>query len=223
MSKQACNPTPVGWGSPQRMIIRRLGFTPAQISKNLSFKRWDKSQHTKNASIQSIVGILLFGTLLASTSYAQTCKDSITKTAPDSRYEILGNGNEVKDKQTGLIWQRCSLGQAWDATANNGNGSCSGTASTHNWPEALTQALSLGNGYRLPNIKELQSLVEEACYSPAINNKIFPNTNTNTSYWSASPFANDGYNAWRVLFYDGHAHGRLKYNSYYVRAVRESR
>ena len=85
----------------------------------------------------------------ANISFAQTCQDFIHRTAPDSRYEIAGNGDEIKDKQTGLIWQRCSVGQLWNGT------SCNGTPLTYNWANALKVAQSLGNGYRLPNIKEL--------------------------------------------------------------------
>ena len=36
------------------------------------------------------------------------------------RYQILGDGSEVKDTQTGLIWARCSVGQTWQS------GSCAG-------------------------------------------------------------------------------------------------
>ena len=36
-----------------------------------------------------------------------SCNSNITHTAPDSQYELLNNNTEVKDKQTGLIWQRC--------------------------------------------------------------------------------------------------------------------
>lgn len=152
---------------------------------------------------------------------AQTCNPNITANTPDSRFEVLASGSEVKDKQTGLIWQRCSLGQTWDATANSGKGSCTGTASSHNWKDALTQAKNLGNGYRLPNITELQSIVERKCYSPAINATIFPNTPMNDYYWSSSPYATSSSDAWVVYFGSGHGGTNAKYNSAYVRAVSE--
>lgn len=150
-------------------------------------------------------------------AHAQTCKtDSILATTPDSRFEIISNGSEVKDKVTGLIWQRCSMGQIWDGNT------CTGTATRHTWQQALTVAKNLGNGYRLPNIKELASIVEEQCYDPAINSKTFPNTPSN-EYWSSSPNANDHNLAWGVGFYNS-AYTNYKDNSSYVRAVRsESR
>lgn len=147
--------------------------------------------------------------------YAQTCNPNITRTAPDSRYELVvgSSGVEVLDKQTGLIWQRCSLGQSWDGTT------CTGAASTHTWADALTKAKALGNGYRLPNIKELHSLTEKACVDPAINEQFFPNTTTDW-YRSASPYANYGGNVWLVNFQFGLSYHYNKHNSFYVRAVR---
>lgn len=118
---------------------------------------------------------------IVSVAQAQTCNPNTVRTAPDSRYElILGSGgSEVLDKQTGLIWQRCSLGQTWDGTT------CTGTASDFTWADALAKSKAVGNDYRLPNIKELSSLTEKACAEPAINVKFFPNT-PSSAYWSAS-------------------------------------
>ena len=126
---------------------------------------------------------LIITTLLvtvSSTNYAG-CNKSLPRTAPDNLYELLNNNTEVKDKETGLIWQRCSLGQTWSGTA------CTGTAATYNWTNALQTAKNMGNGWRVPNIKELDSLIEQACYSPSINEVFFPNTQSG-SYWSSSPF-----------------------------------
>lgn len=151
-------------------------------------------------------------------SYA-ACNNSIIRTATDSRYQLLNNGTEIKDSQTGLIWQRCSLGQTWSGT------NCSGTASTYNWTNALQTAKNMGSGWRLPNIKELGSLVEQACYSPSINEIYFPNTKSNY-YWSSSP-SHDNKSAWFVHFNEGfisYGDGRNddppKLNNYYVRLVR---
>lgn len=60
-----------------------------------------------------MLSLITFFTL-NSLAFAQECRTDIDKTAPDSRYELLNDGKEVRDKKTGLIWQRCSLGQIWD-------------------------------------------------------------------------------------------------------------
>lgn len=149
-----------------------------------------------------------------STVVNATCNPNITRIAPDSRYELVNNGAEVKDKQTGLIWQRCSLGQTWSGT------SCTGTAATYNWTNALQTAANMGGGWRVPNVKELDSLIEQACYSPSINELMFPNTVVNY-YWSSSPVAYNSNYAWIVLFDHGYGgNDGYKYYNYYVRLVR---
>ncbi|MGE8644042.1 DUF1566 domain-containing protein [Acinetobacter vivianii] len=152
--------------------------------------------------------------------HAQMCNLQITSSAPNNRYEIVANsaGSEILDKQTKLIWQRCSIGQTWDGQ------SCTGTPSKLTWDQALIKANALKNGYRLPNIKELQSLVEESCHEPAINKTIFPNTSSSraiAAYWTSSPIP-DGNNVWVVDFNNGSTYFPDKTGTYAnpVRAVR---
>ncbi|WP_019520603.1 Lcl C-terminal domain-containing protein [Faucicola boevrei] len=165
--------------------------------------------------ILNISSYALILAMTATTSYAQTCSPNIQQTRPDSRYQDMGA--EVKDNVTGLIWQRCSIGQTW-----NGN-TCTGTATEHTWKQALTVAKNLGKGYRLPNIKELQSLIETKCYSPAINTSIFPNTET-AFYWSSSPYVQFDDLAWGVNFNLGNSNVGSRYGTNmknaYARAVR---
>jgi len=154
---------------------------------------------------------------MVSVAKGQTCNLNIVRTTPDSRYELVvgSGGSEVLDKQTGLIWQRCSLGQSWNGTV------CTGTASIHTWTDALAKAKEVGNGYRLPNIKELSSLAEKACVGSAINNSYFPNT-ASIGYWSSSPDAgSNNYNyVWNVEFHYGSSHYNTKNYEGVVRVVR---
>ena len=152
---------------------------------------------------------------MVSAAQAQTCNPNIVRTAPDNRYEVVvgSGGSEVLDKKAGLIWQRCSLGQTWNGTT------CAGAASTHTWTDALAKAKAVGNGYRLPNIRELKSLTEKACFEPAINNTFFPNTASDT-YWSASPYAGVNSRAWNVYFGNGYTYNGSKNKAVLVRAVR---
>lgn len=130
--------------------------------------------------------------LVYTSSALAICSDSIQSNTPNKRYQILNNGAEVKDLQTSLIWQRCSVGQTWNGTI------CQGEANLYTWQEALTVSKQSNNGFVIPNIKALSSLLNRACYNPAINEKIFPNT-PNTSYWSSSPSVELGY-IWNVAF-----------------------
>ncbi len=99
---------------------------------------------------------------------------------------------------------------------------CAGTATNFNWEGALAHAASValttGVSWRMPNVKELKSLVENACYDMAINQTAFPAT---PSYaWSGSPLAVDPGGAWSVSFNYGNGYWYSKYEGVPVRLVR---
>jgi len=158
--------------------------------------------------------------LLFSTAQAQTCQSGIIATTPTADFTVHDNGT-VTHTKTGLMWKVCSEGQTWD------NGACSGTAATHTWQQALQipQALNTGGGYaghsdwRLPNLKELQSIVELKCYDPAINETVFNNT-LSSYYWSSSPYASGSDYAWGVYFNYGHDGSYNRVNHFRARLVR---
>jgi hypothetical protein len=56
--------------------------------------------------------------------------------------------------------------------------------------------------WRIPNIKELGSIVEYQCHNPAINLAAFPDTPSAT-YWSATPDPRDSRQARSIYFADG--------------------
>jgi hypothetical protein len=148
----------------------------------------------------------------------QVCKyDSITATAPASRFTDNGDGT-VTDKVNGLQWKRCSEGQTWDGTT------CTGDATWHTWQQALQLAdgasYSGKNDWRLPNVKELESLEELACSRPAINLDVFPESTANEGVWSSSPTSFDSNRAWTGSFYWGGASDVPKGNHELVRLVR---
>ena len=145
----------------------------------------------------------------------QVCNEAIVATAPDGRYLINGDGT-VTDGITGLMWKRCAEGLS-------GTDCATGSVETHRWQQALELApLSNFAGYtdwRLPNIKELSSLVERRCHGPAINANMFPNT-PSSRFWSASPDAYGSSSAWNLLFNYGNDNYNSKSNAYHVRLVR---
>ena len=150
---------------------------------------------------------------------AQTCLDTIEAAAPDGRYTDHGDGT-VTDKITKLMWKQCSEGQS-------GTDCSGGTATTKTWQVALQVPANINTqggfaGYsdwRLPNIKELKSLVELRCFLPAINATHFPNTKS-SGYWSSSPNGDHSSYAWRVVFISGDGLNNNRSNFNYVRLVR---
>jgi len=164
----------------------------------------------------AMIGRLSFSffiSIFAVNIQAQTCNRAVERSAEDSRYFIMANGEEILDLKTRLVWMRCSLGQSWSGAA------CTGIANNYSWQAAFQAAKNNGGDWRLPDIQELQSLVEVACYSPAINDVIFPGT-VSDWYWASTSYSNFGRYARGVGFYDGWTNGLYKSSKGYVRLVR---
>jgi len=158
----------------------------------------------------------------------QVCQSlTIKASAPASRFIVNGNGT-VTDNKTHLTWKRCSEGQTWTGTT------CTGAATALNVQSALNAAVTFNaNGglggftdWRVPNMKELQSIIEQQCITPSINTSIFPATVSNF-YWSSSPdSASGGGYFLAVDFNNGVSGGQLGTTSvfgtqsYHVRLVR---
>lgn len=147
---------------------------------------------------------------------AQTCHTYWPKAStPINRFSNNGDGT-VTDSATGLIWKRCSEGQSGAVCEV-------GTPGIFTWQEALkTGAASAFAGksdWRLPNIKELASIVERQCTMPAINEIVFPSTPT-MSFWSGSPYDGNPNFAWNVYFPYGISDGNNKNYKFFVRLVR---
>ncbi|NDY90071.1 Lcl C-terminal domain-containing protein [Ideonella livida] len=129
------------------------------------------------------------------------------------RYTVSPDGTEIADSLTRLAWRRCAEGQQWDG------GTCTGTAAKFNHEQALAHA-GTQTGWRLPNVKELASLVDHNRSVPAINTAIFPAT-PSLWFWSSSPRVGYPDAVWGVNFSDGIVFevGR-DYSSGHVRLVR---
>ncbi len=100
-----------------------------------------------------------------------------------NRFTNHGDGT-VSDNSTGLMWQRCPIGYALDdgGTPDNlSDDTCDPNGSNiynHDWQSALqtanTNNLADYNDWLVPDIKQLQSLVENRCETPSIDTNYFP-------------------------------------------------
>ena len=155
--------------------------------------------------------------LAAGAAQAVTCLSGIAASNPDNIYTVHGDGT-VTDTRTGLMWKQCLEGY--------GGAGCiaDGTTTSFTWANALAHAEShTFAGYtdwRLPNQKELRSLVEECRRSPAINDAIFGLNTLSSVVWSGSPLAGNPNNAWNVNFNNGNANNDNRNNGNHVRLVR---
>jgi len=131
------------------------------------------------------------------------------------RFTLLDG--EAFDAATGLTWKRCSEGLTWQ------NGTCAGERQFF----SLDQARGLAaDGWRLPTISELSSLLDPSCGEPAINRTAFPDVTAteegDSLYWtsSATGLLNLIYT---VDFINGIIDGHSAGLSYAVRLVRGGR
>ena len=108
-------------------------------------------------------------------------------------YMDNGTGT-VTDNMSDLIWQKDDGGVA------------------RNWEEALAHCENLtlagSSDWRLPDIKELESLVtinasDETLYSPAIDTAYFP-TAQNSDYWSSTASTHTLNTTWNISFNSGY-------------------
>ncbi|CAA6826458.1 MAG: Unknown protein [uncultured Sulfurovum sp.] len=115
------------------------------------------------------------------------------------------SGNIVADSSTGLQWQDDAIG------------------SSMTWTSAIMHCENLSldghNDWRLPNLNELTSLVNDGRINPSIDTTVFENT-ASSFYWSSTTYVGYTSSAWRVNFYSGNQGYDSKTNSSYVRCVR---
>ena len=98
-------------------------------------------------------------------------RSPITTTFTVVHFTDNGDGT-IKDNYTGLMWQKNS------------------STTPMNWEAALAYAKTVTLGgksdWRVPNIKELQSLNDVSRVKPSINKTIFPNIISSAFYWSST-------------------------------------
>ncbi len=92
------------------------------------------------------------------------------------------------------------------------------------WHQAQRYAASLTldgkHDWRLPTLKELETLLDRSQYRPVIREKV--PFRDDLAYWSATTFGPEKDNAWMVMFDGAYVLSYYKTNRYHVRCVREN-
>ena len=121
-------------------------------------------------------------------------------------HHFTSNGNAtITDTDTGLMWQQGEI------------------PSTTNWESALQYAESNSlagySDWRLPNIKELQSINDETLVNPSVDTTYFPGV-TAARYWSSTSMHGTTNEAWFLDCQYGVASYTDKGSNLLVRCVR---
>ena len=147
-----------------------------------------------------------------------TCsgQDGLYRAGCPSEGRFVDNGNNtVTDNCTGLMWQK-------DTADVNGDGQSTNQDSAV-WCDALTYCENLSfashDDWRLPNLPELESIVEYFRVGPSID-PVFGAFSA--YYWSSTSNAGVPSYAWSIVFTGGIVISHDKDNDFYVRAVRNA-
>jgi hypothetical protein len=146
----------------------------------------------------------------------------------DNRY-IFNSNATVIDKNTGLMWMQCPVGTTLELNHDLDTYQCTGEAVELNWEESLKTAREYEfvnyDNWRLPNIKELASLIDSSCTFQK-NPRAFPEEILGT-FWSSSPNRFDRINnpnndlVWGVNFETGRLWESNISKASYIRLVRD--
>jgi len=128
------------------------------------------------------------------TSYATGDDGDLERGVPLVTPRFTDNGNgTVTDNQTGLIWLKdanCFGARTWDDALSDSNGLADGSC-------GLTDGSNAGD-WRLPHVKELQSLIDFDNINPALPSG-HPFTNVYSGYiWSSTTLDSNSFQAFAV-------------------------
>ena len=136
--------------------------------------------------------------------------DGIYRAGQPFSYTDNGDGT-ITDNVTGLMWAKDGTDKGCDYGAEI------------SWQTAIGWANFLVfagyNDWRLPNRRELESLIDAGASYPAINSTYFPYTDWQ-DYWSGTTLKDDSTYAWCVHFGNGSVDYQDKTVVHKVRAVR---
>ncbi len=145
---------------------------------------------------------------------------------PNPRFEDNGNGT-VTDNLTKLIWLKDANAfgsRTWEQALSDANTLASGS-------HGLTDGSKAGD-WRLPNVNELQSLIDCAYFNPALSSAsgksqctsgdafVGVQSKSYDDYWSSTTYSGSAAYAWCVNLSVGLVLGGYKASANYVWPVR---
>ncbi len=145
----------------------------------------------------------------------QTGDDGDLQAGAAFNFQTLSIGGDLVtiDYNTGLMW------------AADGNGAGCWNGNLWAWGNLLNVCNNLVfagySDWRMPNRRELNSLVNSGVAPPTINSAYFPNTKSD-EYWTSTAYQAQTYRAWYINFSTGDINYQNKISSARVRAVRGS-
>ena len=180
---------------------------------------------------------------ITKTTDAPVRDDGVVRAGGALRYQNNGDGT-ISDLNTGLMWEQ----KIRDIVTAQGNHDVTRTfpwdsvaSSIWDWLEQVNTENGIGlagfTDWRIPNKKELESIVDAGTFNPAVDPafnhgpgigpcKVDECSLTGTGaaglyfYWSSTTRAAGTLSAWAVDFVEGFVSVVPKSNSFFVRAVR---
>ena len=114
--------------------------------------------------------------------HVRAVRNLVSRQVPATRFVDNGNGT-IADNFTGLTWQKIN------------------SPNTMTWEEALVYANTLSlagkTDWRLPNVKELQSLNDVSLSKPSFDNNFFTNV-LSGNFWSSTTLLQSTTKAWDI-------------------------
>ena len=143
-------------------------------------------------------------------------------------WEMKTDDGGLRDKEWTYAWYSTDTATNGGDVGGAGSDTCGGTLSdyanqcnTANYITAVNAAPGLCGftDWRLPSVRELQTLIHYGATNPTIDTTYFPNTLA-SDFWSASSYGPSPANAWYVYFGDGIVDAFVKADGFHVRLVR---
>lgn len=160
-----------------------------------------------------------------------TGQDGDTKLGIAFSYTDNGNGT-VTDNNTGLVWEKLDdNNQAGDAGIHDKTRTYTFVAAPEKINVLNNASFGGRNDWRLPNVRELATLVDYGRTNPSIasvfNSDCTPGctvttcscTGIATAFWSSTTYDWTKNNSWSVWFYEGTTSSYAKNTLLHVRAV----